>query len=176
MLTLCFLVFGMLFNSPMLFAQDNDSAGDTEGTDAADATDSGETDAVEEEEVDAEEEESVDEVTEDEIEDMDLPAGVQLRILQLERQLLRKILRANVVIGFLQDKGEDTSELEEIVAELELLKEDASVIPDDGEEAVKKFVDIKKETKKLVKRFRRLVRDLTDQVDRDEISSLFEDI
>src|SRR3989344_5727618 len=180
-----FLALGMMLHFPMILAQENDSddnssaeTGDTE-TDSADeisdVPDDNETE-IENETENSDDLEEVDVETEHEVEEMDIPPGAQLRILQLQRQLLIHILRANVVINSLKEMGKNTSELESIVAELEILKEESKIIPDNREEAVQKFVDIKKEARDLIKEFRESVRELTTENERSEIRVKFSSI
>src|SRR3989344_7922648 len=191
-------IFGIMINLGFILADEgNDSLNDTDlnsennsvsdnaNDDSDDFNDTetpiedeaeNETDTEVEEDEEESEVEDIDVETEHEVEEMDIPPGVQLRILQLQRQLLIHILRANVVIDSLKEMGKNTSELESIVAELEILKEESKIIPDNREEAVQKFVDIKKEARDLIKEFREAVRELTTESERSEIKVKFSGI
>lgn len=180
-----FLVFGMMFHSPIVFAQEENNSdidtNDSVETDDSTETTDDETETEVEVEVETETEdevevEDVDEETEKEVEEMDITPGATLRILQLQRQLLIHILRAELVIDSLKELGKDTTELESIVAELEVLKEDAKIIPDDREEAIQKFIDIKKEAKNLIREFKQIVGELTTSDERDDIRTKFSSI
>src|SRR3989338_6388134 len=178
-----FLALGMMLHFPMILAQENDSddnssaeTGDTETDSADEISDVPDDNEIEDETENSDDLEEVDVETEHEVEEMDIPPGAQLRILQLQRQLLIHILRANVVIDSLKEMGKNTSELESIVAELEILKEESKIIPDNREEAVQKFVDIKKEARDLIKEFRESVRELTTENERSEIRVKFSSI
>jgi hypothetical protein len=113
----------------------------------------------------------VDEETRLEVEVMDSNHGRYMRLRQLYRSISRKIFRANLVIDYLKEKGVDTEGLGDIVSELEILRDEVKEIPDSEshEEAVKKFIDIKRESKKLIREFKDLSKELTDEDDRDEI-------
>ena len=178
-----FLALGMMLHFPMILAQENDSddnssaeTGDTETDSADEISDVPDDNETEDETENSDDSEEVDIETEHEVEEMDIPPGAQLRILQLQRQLLIHILRANVVIDSLKEIGKNTSELENIVAELEILKDESKIIPDNREEAVQKFVDIKKEARDLIKEFREDVRELTTESERSEIKVKFSGI
>src|SRR3989344_110543 len=178
-----FLALGMMLHFPMILAQENGSddnssteTGDTETNSTDETSDVPDDNETEDETENSDDSEEVDIETEHEVEEMDIPPGAQLRILQLQRQLLIHILRANVVIDSLKEIGKNTSELENIVAELEILKEESKIIADNREEAVQKFVDIKKEARDLIKEFREAVRELTTESERSEIRVKFSSI
>ena len=97
-------------------------------------------------------------------------------MLQLQRQILIHVLRAEVVVDSLKTLGKNTTELESIVEELKLLREDAKIIPSTKEEAVQKFIDIKTEAKSLVRQFREGARALTTESERSEIRINFKNI
>ena len=188
-----FFLFGMVFSFPGILADengtDNSSVGSSEANDSVSDNGTeitnGSDDEIETEndadvdggeEIETEGTEEVDDETEVEIEEMDVPIGAELRILQLQRQLLIHILRANLVIDSLKELGKDTAELESIVAELEVLKEDAKIIPDNRGEAIQKFIDTKKEARDLIKQFRELVREMTTESERESIRTKFSEI
>src|SRR3989344_9433419 len=178
-----FLALGMMLHFPMILAQENGSddnssteTGDTETNSTDETSDVPDDNETEDETENSDDSEEVDIETEHEVEEMDIPPGAQLRILQLQRQLLIHIRRANVVIDSLKEMGKNTSELESIVAELEILKEESKIIPDNREEAVQKFVDIKKEARDLIKEFREAARKLTTESERSEIRIKFSGI
>lgn len=181
-----FLLLGMVLHSPILIAEENDSGNASDAaetnadsadvvTDDATETD-GNSDEVLEVGAETDETEEVDDETQEEVEEMDISAGAELRILQLQRQLLIHILRANLVIDSLKELGKDTTELEGIVAELGVLKEESAIIPDNKEEAVQKFVDIKKEARDLIKQFRELVREMSTESERANLRTKFSEI
>ncbi len=123
----------------------------------------------EEEEVDEE-----DENTEEEIKIMQHKPGKKIRLLQLRAKITHAILRGQVVIDYLSEKdvSQDLiSELQGILAELEILRSEIREIPesDSREEAITKFIDIKKESRDLVKQFRKKVWEITTEDEREEI-------
>ena len=189
-----FLLFGMMFSFPGILADENDtdnsSIGNSEvndsvsdnGTEITNGSDDEietENDADVDEEAEVETKVDTDEIddeTEVEIEEMDVVPGATLRMLQLQRQILIHVLRAEVVVDSLKTLGKNTTELESIVEELKLLREDTKIIPPTKEEAVQKFIDIKTEAKGLVRQFREGARALTTESERSEIRINFKNI
>jgi copper chaperone CopZ len=116
----------------------------------------------------------IDEDTEGEIEIMHHKHGKKIRLLQLRAKITHAILRGQVVIDYLSEKDVSQDlilELQGILAELEILKEEIKEIPesDTKEEAITKFIDIKKESRDLVKQFRKKVWEITTEDERKEI-------
>ena len=118
---------------------------------------------------------SVDADTQIEVESMDSSAGAQIRFLQLERELQRKVIQANTLIAAFENRAEriDVTPLKDIVAELEVLIEEtraaAAVAGTSSEVDVRMFVTIKHDAKLLIKQFRETVRDLVTPEDREAI-------
>ena len=188
-----FFLLGMMFSFSGVLADENDtdnsSIGNSEvndsvsdnGTEITNGSDDeieteNDADVDEEAEVETEDMEEVDNETRTEVEEMDVVPGATLRMLQLQRQILIHVLRAEVVVDSLKTLGKNTTELESIVEELKLLREDAKIIPSTKEEAVQKFIDIKTEAKSLVRQFREGARALTTESERSEIRINFKNI
>jgi predicted RNase H-related nuclease YkuK (DUF458 family) len=103
----------------------------------------------------AQEQASLDETTEQEVEIMNEHIGAEIRILQLQKNLYRMTLHAQAVIDVIQDKGNDTSVLENILEEMNLLLEEAeSLTTDDINQTIQAFVDIKEDAIALRKEFK----------------------
>ncbi len=124
--------------------------------------DEGQDDTQAEVELEAQIEASEDDVsTQTEIEAMTSGEGAKLRLLQLQREIERRILHANEVIVTIQGNSTNsTAELETIVTELEGLVDDIDAALAELEEggtnqaAVETFLEIKADAKSLVKEFR----------------------
>ena len=118
--------------------------------------------------------------TEGEVVAMELGPGAQVRLLQLQKVILRNILRGEKVIEFIQelDADADVSELQEILAELEVLKDEVAAVEPEGtmEEAVKQFVDFKNDAISLSKRFREATKELIGDADKTALLEKFKEI
>jgi len=125
-------------------------------------------------------EEIVSTATEAEVVAMELGPGAQVRLLQLQKAILRNILRGEKVIEFIQglDANADVSELQEILAELEVLKDEvAAFVPQgDNEETVKAFVDFKNDAISLSKQFRDASKELIGEADKTALIESFKEI
>ncbi len=115
---------------------------------------------------------TIDTETQKEVESMHEGLGAKVRVIQLKIAITRKIFQANIVIDYLKEKGKNTTELEDIVAQLEILKNETDTIKDltNREEAIKKFVDIKKDSRTLIANFKTKAKDLLTDFDREEIA------
>ncbi|MBN1923209.1 MAG: hypothetical protein JW791_00430 [Nanoarchaeota archaeon] len=105
-------------------------------------------------------------ITEEDVKVLDIPEGVSLRFLQLERQLTLTIERGDRVVAELQSLGvSDVSEFNLLLDQLEIIRDEAASytnpanIPDVSNAAVL-FVDLKKESISLIAEFRNLVHTL----------------
>lgn len=100
--------------------------------------------------------EEISEEAQQEIEAMDNSPGVEMRLLQLERAIERSLLHMNTVITVLSENGTDTSELEGIRAEMEILLEEVQSIesPEVNQETIDQFVQIREDGRSIVERFR----------------------
>ena len=98
----------------------------------------------------------VDNETENEVDVMQRNSfGTEMMLHQLKRNIGIKIFQANAVIDYVQERGNDTSNLEAIVVLLEDLNLSIdSIDTTNRTEAVKEFIDIKLQAKDLVEQFR----------------------
>ena len=127
--------------------------------------------------------------TEDEIEVMEHTRGAEMRLLQLEKAIKRRVLWGNAVIDRLQEKNINTTELEGIISDLDGLTDDVEAEIDalgtkSKNETVRGFIRIKMEAKNLTKEFRQTARPLLNasdnsalrvkfsELDRDELDEL----
>ena len=102
--------------------------------------------------------EIVDEETSEEIKAMVTSQGAKARMLQLEKAVNRGVLMAQAIIDEIEETNEsfDTSDIELIVEEMNLLLEEISSVDTEGEtdDVVRQFVDLKKDAIDLARRFR----------------------
>ena len=106
----------------------------------------------------------IDEETQDEIEIMPYPHGAQIRLLQLEKAITKNIARGTEIIAALQELDVNTTDLEAILAELELVKEEVQAADPNATDAVQVFIDHKADAIELSKEFRDTVRELVDEI------------
>lgn len=131
-----------------------------------------EDDAVEEEQ----EEPANPDATEQETQVMlESKKGAEVRLLQLERAVLKAIVAGEVVAEYITEKGGDTSELDSILAEMELLKEEISGLDPAADDAVDSFVAAKKALRDLIKKFRETARPMLSGEDMDELHRLIQE-
>lgn len=86
--------------------------------------------------------------------------GAKVRLLQLEKSITKNILWGTEIVTAIKNLNEtaDTGDLEAILAELELLKQEvSSTEPISGEAGAQMFVDMKRDAINLTKQFRTIV-------------------
>jgi hypothetical protein len=110
----------------------------------------------------ADEAEDPQEETIEEISIMNYNFGAEVRLLQLEKVLTRNIMIGERIIEILQLLEVDISNLELILTEMIMLKEELQVSDPYGEDAVEVFVDLKNESINLTKEFRLTLYELLD--------------
>ena len=119
--------------------------------------------------------------TEDEIEVMEHTRGAEMRLLQLEKAIKRRVLWGNAVIDRLQEKNISTTELEGILSELDGLTDDVEAEIDalgtkSRNETVREFIRIKMEAKNLTKEFRQTARTLLNASDNSALRMRFSEL
>ncbi|MFH1234533.1 MAG: hypothetical protein V1493_02880 [Candidatus Diapherotrites archaeon] len=120
----------------------------------------------------------VDMETQNEIMAMDSGIGAQIRLLQLEKAVLKGTLEGEAIIGFIRGTypEKDVNALEETLAEMQSLKDEVraeyETVKADGvgEGTVNAFVDLKNDARSLAKQFRDAVRDLLQGEDRNGLA------
>lgn len=97
----------------------------------------------------------IDENTKKEVAVMNNRLGSSIRLLQLEKSITRNIAKGEYIISYLKENNSvNTSELELILIELELLKDEVSSADPNASDAVTVFVDLKLDAINLTKEFR----------------------
>ncbi len=108
----------------------------------------------------ADDQNETDEETQTELETMNTAYGAEVRLLQLEKSVTRNILMGQEVVGVLKAPEKNTSELEAILSEMKLLKDEITAADPKAEDAVQIFVDLKSDARALSKDFREKARTL----------------
>lgn len=176
-----FLVIIMLFSFlPAAFGEEATpeliSAEDSSGEETDDEEEGEETEEATEEETEEVEEESIDEETEEETELItESNFGATVRLLQLEKSVTKSYLIGQEVVKVLSEKGEDVSELESILAEIEVLKDEVSALDPSSDTAVDDFVNIKRDIRDLTKQFKRIASPLLSAEDKQAIREAIKD-
>lgn len=112
--------------------------------------------------------------TEKEIELMNNSLGAEIRLLQLEKALLKNILKGEMAVQVLIGLGFNTTEnntieLESILAEMKVLLEEIKVANTSSNESVQIFVSLKNVSKNLTTQFRETIRELLNNTSLIEI-------
>ena len=105
----------------------------------------------------------------DEVKIMNDQLGAQIRLLQLEKAIAKNILKGEEVVSALKESEYDTTELEAILAELELLKEEVQSADPNSTNATQIFVDLKSDAVELTKDFREALKELLDEKTIEEL-------
>ena len=111
----------------------------------------------------------IDAETQKQVEIMNTSIGAQIRLLQLEKAITKNIIKGEEVVSFLADLEYNTTELEAILAEFELLKEEVIVADPNATDAVEIFVDLKHDAVNLTKDFRETLKELLDNETLEQI-------
>jgi hypothetical protein len=136
----------------------NETTDETSVNETVDDGDSVENETLDED--DGVDDDTIENETIDEVDAFHTTLGAEIRLLQLESTITRNIAWGEEIVAAIKEKNSsaDVSELESILAELAVLKnETSSITPAADEEAAQKFVDIKEEAIQLTQEFRKTV-------------------
>jgi hypothetical protein len=117
---------------------------------------------AEDEADDTTDEVEIDEETQEQTEIMNCSVGAEIRLLQLEKAITKNIIKGEEIVSVLKELEYNTTELEAILAELELLLEEVQAADPNATDAVQVFVDLKSDAKELTKEFRETLKDMLD--------------
>jgi len=115
----------------------------------------------------------IDDETQEQVEAMNNGIGAEVRLLQLEKSITINILKGEEIISNLTGLGFDTTELQAILVELELVKEEVIDTDPNATDTVQIFVDLKHDAVNLTKEFRDTLKEILDD---DAIEQLRERI
>ena len=107
----------------------------------------------------------IDTKTQREVQIMGHTIGAQIRLLQLEKVITIKIIQGEHLISLLTTLKNDTtniSELEAILAELKLVKEEVQSADPNASDAVQTFIDLKNDSINLIIDFKTKLHTLVD--------------
>lgn len=135
---------------------------ETSDTNETEDLDTNETEEPEGNETEGEDEDYLDNETEEEIEIMNNSLGAEIRLLQLEKAILKNLLKGERAVEALKTMEFNTSDLESILGEMRLLLEEVQGADPGSNDSVRVFVDLKIDARNLTKQFRETVKDLLD--------------
>jgi hypothetical protein len=107
--------------------------------------------------------------TEDEIQIMNASLGAEIRLLQLEKAIIKNILKGEMTIAVLKSLEFNTTELESLLADLKAVLEDVRAINASANDSVARFVALKQEARNATKLFKESLHALLDDVTLREI-------
>ena len=116
----------------------------------------------------------IDKATQAEIRSMASSHGAEVRLLQLEISLTKNILKVEAVIEYLNDLGEDTIAMQEVLDKLVTLREEVQSADFETEDAVEQFVAFKQDAKDLIVEFREVRTDIHEILTEEQLAELRE--
>jgi len=111
----------------------------------------------------------IDSQTQNEVEAMEYEYGVEIRLLQLEKSITTNIVKGEETVSVLEGLGYNTTQLEAILSELEILLVEVQSTDANSSNATQEFIDLKSDAKELTEDFREAVHEL---IDNDTIEGL----
>ena len=118
----------------------------------------------------------LDSETEEEIGIMNRSLGAEIRLLQLEKAIIKNIMKGERAVDVLKGLDYNTSKLDLILSEMNLLLEQVEAADPESNDSVMIFVDFKKQAKNLTKQFRETVKELLDDVKLRELRAQIKDM
>lgn len=96
--------------------------------------------------------------------------GAEVRILQLRKAIMKNYIIGQEVVNLLKVRGENVTELEGILAEISLLKDEVGKLDPNSANAVESFVNIKRDARQLSQDFRGIAQSLLTADDKQAIA------
>lgn len=111
----------------------------------------------------------LDDETREEVEILNDQIGACIRLLQLEKAITKNIIKGEEVVSVLDNLEINTTGLEAIIAELELLKEEVQSVDPNLTDVVQIFVDLKSDAVELTKDFRDTLKELINETTLEQL-------
>lgn len=111
----------------------------------------------------------IDNDTEKEIEIMNNSLGAEIRLLQLQKAIIKNLLQGEMAVEVLKALEYNTTSLELILSDMKILLEDVKVVNTSSNDSVQLFVELKYEAKNLTRQFREAIKELLDGEKLNEI-------
>ncbi|MDH7507003.1 MAG: hypothetical protein QHH15_04355 [Candidatus Thermoplasmatota archaeon] len=111
----------------------------------------------------------IDNETEKQIEIMKDSLGAEIRLLQLQKAILKNIIKGAMAIEVLKGLDFNTTVLEEILDQMKQLLEEVKEANTSSNESVMIFIELKTQAKNLTKQFRETVKELLSDEELNEL-------
>jgi hypothetical protein len=111
----------------------------------------------------------IDNDTKKEIEIMNYSLGSEIRLLQLQKAIIKNLLKGEMAVEVLKALDYNITTLELILSEMKILLEDVKAVNASSNDSVQIFVELKYEAKNLTSQFRETIKDLLDGEKLNEI-------
>lgn len=122
------------------------------------------------------EDNDIDNETAKEIEIMNNSLGAEIRLLQLEKAIIKNILKGEMSVEVLKGLEFNTTTLESILDEMKALLEEVKAANASANDSVIIFVELKKDAKNYTKQFRETMHDLLNETKINEIKALLREM
>jgi hypothetical protein len=100
--------------------------------------------------------------TVEEIKIMNNSLGAEIRLLQLQKAIIKNLLKGEMAVDVLKGLGYNTTTLEAILTEMKNLLEDVKEANTSSNDSVQIFVEFKTQAKNLTTQFRETIKELLD--------------
>ena len=104
----------------------------------------------------------IDAETQEQVECMNNGVGAGIRLLQLEKSITTNIFKGEEIVSNLTGLGFDTTELQAILVELGLVKEEVIAADPNATDAVQIFLDLKHDAVNLTRDFRETLKEILE--------------
>jgi hypothetical protein len=105
----------------------------------------------------------IDDETEHQIQVMNNSIGSRIRLLQLEKALIKNILKGNMTIQILKGLDVNTTQLQAILDNLTAVLNEVRAADPDANDSLEMFIELKNESRNLTKQFRDALQVLLDE-------------
>jgi len=108
------------------------------------------------------EDSDIDNKTVEEIKIMNNSLGAEIRLLQLQKSIIKNLLKGEMAVEVLEGLGYNTTTLEAILSEMNNTLEEVKAANTSSNESVQIFVELKSQAKNLTTQFRETIKELLD--------------
>ena len=134
-----------------------------------------EADEEQDQDDETQEQKDIDSETEKEIFVMNNSLGAEIRLLQLQKALLKNIFKGNMTIEVLKVLGFNITALEDILDQMKEVLEEVKAANTSSNESVQIFVELKNQSKNFTTQFRETIRELLDNVTLQELKEMIKE-
>lgn len=95
--------------------------------------------------------------------------GAEIRLMQLEKSIEIKIEMGNLIVAKATELGENTTGLEALIAEMQLVLQEVQAADPTADDAVEQFVDLKSDAIELTQEFRTLAKTILPEAEQEQL-------